>query len=190
MVTKRNYRKKGGLKKVIKNVLYNQLETHRYLHTLNNTITTTVDTSEMTDISQGDAENNRTGNHVVVRSLGGKFSVSKHASATASVLRVVLYTPRDADQLLTTLTTTGRIDSDDFKVWSDKLITVHTYKPVATFKLGHKWYNRMLKGMNVRWRSSTAGDVSENPVCIAMVSDEATNGPLVEGDVALYFKDP
>lgn len=181
---------KKHLKNTIKQVLYGQLETHRSVHTVSNTITTTVDTSEMTDISQGDGEQNRQGNALVARSFNGRLVVKKHASATASVLRAVLYTPKNVDSLLTTLDTTSRIDKDSYNVWFDKLITVHTYKPVTRLNLSKKWTNRFIKGMNVHYASSIAGDLTENAICLALVSDEATNGPTVTGDLTLYFKDP
>lgn len=171
-------------------MLYKELETRRSIHTLSNTITTTVDTSELTDISQGDGEQNRNGNEVVCRSLAGRLVAKKHASATNTVMRVVIYTPRDADTLLTTLDTTSRIDKDAYTVHSDKLYTLYAEKPSAIVKLGHKFYNKKIKGMKTTYASSTAGDITRNPVCVAIVSDEATNGPSVNGDITLYFKDP
>lgn len=193
MPRKRTYRKKGRratFATKVKNVLYKELETRRAVHTLANTITNTVDTSEMTDISQGDGEQNRQGNEVICRSIAGRLVAKKHASASNTVLRMVLYTPRDADTLLTTLDTTSRIDKDSYTVHVDKLYTLYADKPTAIMKLGHKYYNKKIKGMKTTYASSTAGDITRNPVCLAIVSDEATNGPSVNGDVTLYFKDP
>lgn len=176
----------------MKEVLYKEAETKRNIEEMTNqAISTSVHTIEMSDIATGDGSGARDGNEIIARSFYAKYTLGLHASATASVVRFVLYTPRDADQLLTTLDVTNRIAPEDFTVWMDKLVTVNTDYPVKVVTLAKKWYNKVRKGMKIQYNSgATTGSTTENPVVLAIVSNEATNTPQINGDTTLYYKDP
>lgn len=184
-------RKRGGLAAAVKKVMMQTHETKRNIEELTaQGISTTVQTYEMTDIGTGDGSGARDGNQIYVRSLYGRLTVGLHASATASVVRMLVYTPRDADTLLTTIDYVERIPPEDHTVWLDKLITVNTDTPVKVVTLSKKWWNRRIPGMKTQYNSgSTTGSTTKNPVVIAFVSNETTNTPALNGDIALYYKD-
>lgn len=192
MARKTRMRKKGGFATAVRKVIMNTAETKRNIESLSSqAISTTVHTLELTDIATGDGSGARDGNEIYVRSVGSRYTVGLHASATASVVRFVLYTPRDADSLLTTLDYIERIDPEKYVVWADKLVTVNTNTPVKVLRMGKKWYTRKVPGMKVIYDTGAAtGSTYKNPVVMAIVSNEATNTPTVNGDTTLYYKDP
>lgn len=153
-------------------------------------ISTTVDSEQLTSIATGDGSGARDGNVVYARSAYGMFTVGMAAAATATVLRVVLYTPKQESNKLSTLTFAQRIDPDEQTVWMDKLITVNTDYPVKRFYVKKRWYRGRIPGMRVEWKTGTATDNLHNHIYLIMVSNETTNLPYVNGDCTLYYKDP
>lgn len=191
----RRYRRrgrKGGFAKAVRKVIMNTAETKRNVDTMSSqAISTTVHTIELTDIGTGDGSGARDGNEIYARTLYGRYTVGLHASATASLVRFILYTPREASTLLTTIDYIDRVPPENYTVWMDKLITVNSDYPVKVVRLLKKWYNRRVPGMKVQYdEGATTASTTKNPVVLAIVSNEATNTPTLNGDTTLYYKDP
>lgn len=188
---RRRRRRLGGFQAAVKKAMLMSHETKRNVETLSaQAVSTSVHTLEMTDIATGDGSGARDGNQVYVRSLYGRYTVGLHASATATVVRMLVYTPKDADQLLTTIDYIDRVPPENHTVWLDKLVTVNTDTPVKVVTLSKKWWNKRIPGMKVQYDSgATTGSTTRNPVVVAFVSNEATNTPTLNGDTTLYYKD-
>lgn len=184
-------KKKQTFEQRVRSIQFNEVETKRNIETFNSTaVSTTTSNTHMTDITTGDGSGARDGNDIVLRSFYGKFTAGQHASATASVLRVVLYTPKQNDNLLSSLDYIDRIDQKSQIVWVDKLITLNSNTPVKRFTISYKFYNKMRKGMLTQYSDGTSASIDKHPVYLLMVSNEDTNTVTVNGDATLYYKDP
>lgn len=152
-------------------------------------VTTTVKTWELTDIAVGDGMS-RDGNELYLRSIGGRFSIENNAAGPAcQYIRFVLYRPKNVDSLLTTLTYKSIIDDDAYDVYFDKLIAVDAEHDCKIVKLGKRFWNKVIPGLKVEYLTNTTGDIIKNAVCLAIVSNEATNAPTIEGYLRVFFKD-
>lgn len=200
------YFAKGGrtsFNKRVRNVINNTTETKKidWFHSASDaatrgsssdaaeTVTTTVKTWELTDIAVGDGMS-RDGNELYLRSIGGRFSVETNAAGgDCQYVRFVLYRPKNVDSLLTTLTYKSIIDDDAYEVYFDKLVAVDTQRDCKIIKLGKRFWNSVIPGLKIEYLTNTTGDVIKNAVCLAIVSNEATNGPSIEGFLRVFFKD-
>lgn len=175
----------------VKQVMMDTVETKRNIETYTATaISTTVNSVNLTDVTTGDGSGARDGNQIIARSVYGRFTVGLHASATASVVRFILYTPYQNDNLLSTVDYIERIPNKQHIVWMDKLVIVNTDNPVKRVTISKKFYSPKRKGMIVDYSSGSSNAVERHPVYLAIVSNEATNTPALNGDVTFYYKDP
>lgn len=176
----------------VRDVINDQTETKSKTTDVSATaITTTVITHELTDIDVGDGATNRDGNEIYTRSVGGKLIVEQGASnAGCQYVRMVLYTPKNVDNLATTITYKSTIDRMDYIIYFDKLVKVDQYSPCKVIKLGKKFYNNKIPGLLTQYTSTTAGDLIRKPVVLALVSNvAAVDPPTYEGRLTLFFKD-
>lgn len=144
------------------------------------------------DIDTGDTKASREGEQVYIRSIGGRFTIGYNSagSASAQVVRVVLYRPRQLDNILSSITYTEYIDPSEQIVLVDKLFTVNAENPVKICNLGWRFYNkRTPNGMVATYSSGTGTDIQTGPVYIALCSDQATNGPTLNGTIRCFFKE-
>lgn len=182
----------------------------KYLRTLVNvehkkfdgTHTATVGTSPTsifnpTAIAQGDTDQTRNGNSILCKSLWVKGSVTLHASATVSQVRIIvsvdkqqtadtapsftdIIDPTFSDNIHAPLNneTVGR-----FTILRDFIVTVDTNKPVKEFKI----YKKMLHHM--RFNGALSTDIQKGGIYVSAVSNEATNQPTVLSASRLTFVD-
>lgn len=164
--------------------------------------TATVGTSptsifDPTAIAQGDTDQSRNGNSILCKSLYVKGSVSLHASATATQVRILV--SRDKQQVSDTAPSfTDIIDptfSDNihaplnnetvgrFQILADFVITVDSNTPVKEFKI----YRKMLAHMRFNGVAST--DIQKGGIYVSAVSNDQTNQPTVLASGRLVFVD-
>lgn len=144
------------------------------------------------DIDTGDTKATRDGEQIYTRSLGGRFTIGHNSASAlnAAVCRVVLYRPRQLDNLASSLAYTDYIDPSEQIVLYDKTFTVSTSDPVKVVNLGYKFYNNKIpNGLKTTYSSGTGTDIEQGPVYLAICSDQGTNGPLLNGYVRCFFKD-
>lgn len=150
-----------------------------------------------TNIGQGDTDQTRDGNSILVNGLLLKSTFTKNASATASRVRILIvldkqqtpdtapsYTdiidPTFTDQILAPLNneTVGR-----YTVLMNRVITLDSNKPKRTmqkyFRLNH----------HVRYNGTASSDVQKGGLWVLIVSDEATNAPSYTVQSRTYFYD-
>lgn len=159
--------------------------------------TDTTYVSHLTAIAQGDTDQTRSGNSIKPLSLYVQGFVSKHASATATTVRMLIV--RDKMQTADSIPGTGTIiDSDAgyqinaplnnetvgrFDILKDVKILVDSQTPKRLFK-----YFITLDG-HIRYNGATSGDIQKNGLFCCLVSDEATNTPTVAYTSRLTFAD-
>lgn len=154
-------------------------------------LTTATDSKLVHDINTGDTKATRDGEEAYLRSLYGRLTIGYNAAGgTAQVVRIVLYHPYQQDDVLSSLDYTTTIESERYQVFLDKLITVNADNPVKIVKLAKRWYSRFRPGMKMVWTSGTGTDISRGACYLAITSDQAANGPTVNGTVYCWFKDP
>lgn len=153
-------------------------------------LTKTVVTYQLTDIPVGDTKFARDGYEIYSRSVGGRWFFEWNPSGPlCQHIRVVLYRPKNIDSLATSFTYKSVIPSEEFEIFFDKFITVTQEDPCYIMKFGKKFYSNKIGGRVTKYASTTAGDLIENAIVLAMVSSENTNPPTYEGVVRLNFKD-
>lgn len=153
---------------------------------------TTGTTSYMcNDIDTGDTKATRDGEQIFTRAIGGRFTIGHNAAGgVGQVLRVVLYRPRQLDNLPSSLSYTDYIDPSENIVLYDKLFHVSAEKPVVVCNLGYKFYSKKFpQGLKTTYSSGVGTDIQTGPVYVALVSDQATNGPTLNGYIRCFFKD-
>lgn len=146
-------------------------------------------------IAQGDDVTNREGRSILARSLFLRLSMTKHASATITMVRVVIVI--DMRNAGASFASTDLLVSNDvnsqlnvnaggrFRVLIDKVLSLDTDDVVQ-----HREIFRNL-GFHIRY-SGTAGDVTtawQNAMFIMIFSNEATNTPQVTYNTRIRFID-
>lgn len=154
-------------------------------------ITTATSSYLCNDIDTGDTKATRDGENIFLRSIGGRFTIGHNASGgVGQVVRVVLYKPRQLDNLPSSMTYTDYIDPSENIVLFDRLYHVSAEKPVAVVNLGHKFYNKFNpSGLKCTYSSGVGTNIETGAVYLVLVSDQATNGPTVNGQARAFFKD-
>lgn len=199
---RRRYNARQSLARTVQQLISKNKETKRKIFTRSGgtVLSGGVITDELTDIAQGDAENQRLGDQAIIRSIGGRYVITSGALGdTSQVLRCVLYSAKKADNNLNSgspgnLTTTSYIDPALFHVWFDKTwvlgnSSVSNTPSDRVVYIGKKFYNKRIKGMKTQWADNSTTDVQKNALVLVWVSDQATNGPTIAGYTNVYFQD-
>lgn len=168
------------------------------VHKLDHQSTTTVSTSggiiHLTDIVQGDADSTRTGNSVLVSGINIDLRMVKHASATTSFMRVIIFqdnqqvadtTPSVTDILATpnfndflSRTTVGR-----FKILSSRVYNFEANNVIRTYKKYFKISH------HVRFNGTQSTDIQKGGIYLLVISDQVTNVPSLVYNTRTYFHD-
>lgn len=199
---RKRYNARQSLARTVQQLINKNKETKRKIFTRSGgtVLSGSVITEELTDIPQGDGENQRLGDQALIRSMGGRYVISAGSTGgTSQVLRCVLYSAKKADNNLNSgspgnLTTTSYIDPALFHVWFDKCWTLGNSSVSNTPEnrvvyLGKKFYNKRIKGMKTHWADNSTTDVQKNALVLVWVSDQVTNGPTISGYTNVYFQD-
>lgn len=142
-------------------------------------------------ISTGALIDQRVGNTVHGTSLNAKLTIVKHASATASALRMIVfkYVSEGFPAAVTDYLQSANINSAkstdhrfDSKTLYDKTFVLDNDNPKRHLDLRKKL------GFDIHYDASSSAP-DKNALVILLISDEATNQPTVEGLWRMYFTD-
>lgn len=189
--------KKGGLKKLIKNMINQNTETKTVVNTTLSSITlsTAGQNFPMFTLNQGVDQNQRIGNLIKVTSYRLKGILA--GGSSNAITRIIIYIPAEPNTLLPATTTVhDPIDQDAFTILSDRLVSTNVngqtlvpYNKVCLFNKGRR------NGLNVRFDGATgATDLVRNSLVVYMVSSVPSANPVGEktsfiGYSRFYFKD-
>lgn len=159
-------------------------------------ISTTPTITHLTGIAQGDSEQGRTGNGILVRSISFKYAVQMHASAVATGFRIILLqdkqqvgdtAPTAAAILETTTSPWSLLQRDQagrFKILYSRIHTLSSNgKEIISVEKHMKMYS------HVRYNGSASTDVQKNGLYLVCLSDQATNTPTFGGMFRVNYHD-
>lgn len=191
---KRNYRRKPALKRQIQRVINDNIETKLigYTYSQNPVGSQTLLPFDvnLTNINEGTSQINRTGNQIRLTGFYSKFTYA--ASDDTNRMRVVLYIPRQADDVLSTPSIDSLIDLDKYTILFDETINLvnGTSKDMVQKVMKKKFNKNDSKGILSIFSGRNGTDNSKNALKIHWISDsEAVSHPTVSGSMRLYFKD-
>lgn len=208
---RRRYRRRKIYKKPMRykvaDMAYNAYRGVSYLKGLVNsemyhhpvTGTATPDTSgtvvHITNIAQGDDDNNRTGLSVLVKSVFIRMSATINASATTTFIRIILF--RDTQQVGdSTPAVTSILESASYlaplntnsvgrySVLKDVLFCLDGVRQDTKIM---KWYKKM--SSHVRYNGTASTDIQKNGMYLLFISSEATNTPSLPYNIRLAYHD-
>ena len=190
---RRRTRRKGGLKKLIKKMIAKAVETKTYGYTLDTAISTTGVNYDISSNTQGIDQNDRIGNVYTLTSFRYKACYFHNQASVdnSQLVRVVLYLPKNVDDLISTGTAvTDAIDQDRYNILSDRLVPFsRNGQPARLFHLFKPFNRGMRKGMHIRFSGPAATDFEQNRLMLYMVSTSGADTPSVKGWWRAYFKD-
>ncbi len=144
----------------------------------------------LSDISGGDGQGQRQGNQITVTSI--RFKGFLDLGDAQNIVRIILYIPKSAGQVLATTTTLSTpIDFDQFTVLKDVKIHANSNgNYYALFNLFKRFNKGQRKGMSQLYSSTLSTSYSKNPLWVYMVSDStAAPGPSLRYERLLTYKD-
>lgn len=184
--------RRQNLKKVIKSVLMKNVEKKFNLWSpvsptsdFNNT--NPLDES-LTDISQGVAQTGRVGNQIKMTGQYGKVFLV-NTGANTSLVRWIMYIPKEANDALSSLQYSDPIDKDRYTVLEDRFLTLGSLQNDNGSIPATKIVNIRRRLRNtVQFSGSGATSYTKNPIKVYAVSNSADN-ISVRGYVYSYFTD-
>lgn len=146
--------------------------------------------SQLTAISQGDDQTDRTGNLIFATGIYARFAVT--GADSTNKIRMMFYIPKDSDDSLDGSDIHSAIDLDKYTILFDRVLLTSQNgndNIGVTFK---KSFTRRgkAKGISVRYSGTTSNDVAQNGIKFYCVSDsDAVSHPTITGHYRFYFKD-
>lgn len=150
----------------------------------------------VTQIAQGDDDHQRTGNLISAQSISGNILVYQNASASLSVLRLVVVHDTQTDPDGNTLNGTDIFEVNGvesllnrnhlgrYRILSDQTTTLGTARNVAMYKISIP-----LKNLQVRYNGSADTDIQKNGIYVLGISNEGTNTPTVTHYLRFTYTD-
>lgn len=148
-------------------------------------------------IAQGDAEQNRQGDSIMMKSIHCNLKFTINSSATHTNIRIIMFLykqPQGATPtlgfILSTVNTTGVYNHDNaglYTILYDKSVNLSITGQQETYRqITRKFYQ-----LHERFDGAAAsvGDIQTNALWLAFISDEATNHPTVSVRSQLLFID-
>jgi len=159
---------------------------------ISDTPSTTGTVIPLSGTAQGDTSQSRDGLQIFPTSIEMRLNFSFNASATASVIRVVIY------QYLAGVSSSVQNYFDasptttDFKAinqqYESRTLFDRTYSLNDLIPEKNIYLKRRIKGI-IAYDGATATDIAKNGLYMILLSDEATNTPTVTGTARFFFKD-
>lgn len=184
----------AALKGVIalKNIV--NAEKHITASTVSETPSTSGVVINMTDVAQGDDAAQRTGRSVLGKSLILNASITKHASATASIVRVLVVKDKEnqgtipaiTDLLTSASVNALRLTTSNAARWQmllDRKYIVDSNQPLRNLKFYIKINSHVL------YSGTASTDEDRGQYFLMLISSEATNTPSVAGTRRFTFYD-
>lgn len=193
---RRNIFWRRGYNKLARMARFWNVEFKKHQVTLADTaITNAGVVTQCSNIAVGTGYAERIGHSIKVTSLYARGTISKHASATATSVRIMLVMDAQTNQAVFAVTdllesagihTYRNIDNTSrFKVLADKKLIVDSTTPKKFFSIFKKI------NQHVRFDASTSAiaDITQASFAIVMIGSEATNEPTVYMNFRLRFVD-
>lgn len=144
---------------------------------------------EQTNVAGGTDNNDRIGNVIQATSIKMKATLTKHASASSSMLRVmfVKYNQDALTSVTDVLQTASYLSQKsiehryDSKVLFDRTYNVDTDNPKKSFNINLKTKFPIYFGGNL------SSDLERNGIFMIVISDEPTNTPTLSWTSTFYF---
>lgn len=175
---------------------------------------TTPDTSgsviPLTFLAQGDTNGTRTGNSILPKLLSVRVRAILHASATASVVRVIIFRDKNYDganpAVNEVLEITGNENylsfrnldfSDRFVIYKDWTLNLDEADTIDKTRSANIKFNTPAKGtrrkkwIHIEYDDTSAAQASskENQLLMLVLSNEATNTPTVHYKTRFRYLD-
>lgn len=149
----------------------------------------------LTNIVQGDSDNNRTGNSIFLKSIFIRMVATLHASASSTFVRVILFkdtqqvgdtSPAVTDVLETAsyLSPLSSSSGGRFSVLKDVLFNINDVSRDVHIL---KWYVK--QQLHVRYNGTASTDIQKNGLYVLFISSEATNSPSLPYNIRLSYHD-
>lgn len=172
------------------------VEKHRHVITASGTtVNTSGGITSLVGIAQGDDQADRTGNSILVKGIALKMAVRIHASATASIVRIIFFidtqqeedtspTVTDVINTANPLAPLSRARIGRFKILKNYILNLSAQKtPQVVINKYIKMHH------HVRYNSSTSSDIQKGGIYMLIISNEATNTPQYDKQTILQFYD-
>lgn len=168
---------------------------YKYFDVLNTSLSpsTTGAIYPLTQIADGDTYNTRDGNSIKAVSIFQRMSYQLNSSSDATFLRYILFmdnenqgsTPALTDVLesLGYLSPLNHVNGTRFTVIRDKVLVLDKTFNAKQMKVFVKCNN------HIKWSGTNATDMKEGHIFMLLLSDEATNFPIVNVLSRLRFID-
>lgn len=184
------YAKKNNykvIKKMVQSQINKNVET-KFLDTgfISQAISTTPSSYGISNLSRGTGRNERTGDRV--HCTGLYLSLTLAGADAYNQLRMVVYTPRDQDDSLSTLGLNAPIDKDLYKVHLDRsyITCASGNNPIVRIR-EYVRYKGIGKPV---FYDGTTTTPTKNVFKVTFVSDSgAVTHPDINGNIRWYFKD-
>lgn len=196
---KRFARKRGGLVKKVLQIVKNQRETKREQVSLaNSAITYTATLAQLISVAQGATNSTRVGDEITFKNLTGRFCLTwNNVGITTQKMRVVVIYWRVPN--LQTITATDIFASNGTtqaylspKAWTSRFNSTLLYDRVHTVdNLTNQTKNFHINikvNKEIQFGAGTT-TFQRNGLYIYFVSDQATNGPYIQGIWVNTFTD-
>lgn len=145
---------------------------------------------------QGDADNNRSGNSILLRSVNINMKFTMNTSATNTTIRYILFFDKEANgatptgsNILQNVSPVGNYDHNQasrFQVLYDNRLTLSVN---GTSEITKRIYRRLQRHTHYDGVAGNAADIVDYGLWLYMVSDEGTNTPTVQIRSQLLFID-
>ncbi len=159
-------------------------------------VTSNATVVNLSNIAQGDDQDNREGNRIMPIHGILRFSVEVHASATQSCLRILIFIDKEQNGVDPTaalllqsatdyLANLNRTSFGRFQMLHDRVypVTVGNSNAITV----HKWFKKLKH--NIYYDASAAADASnrKGAMFLMALSNEATNGPTLDAAWRMSF---
>lgn len=172
-------------------------EVKRYDGTVSQNISNAYTMSLLSAVDQGDDVQNRNGNSILAKYFTLSYNLTMNASATGTFFRMIIFADGDSDStnpvdtdLLQNNATgiTSPINSDNTQRFTVLYDNVHCLSINGDRVVNEKIYRPL--HFHIRYRTGTASTGhSKNNIWAFLLSNEATNTPLLTFDFRLAFYD-
>lgn len=153
------------------------------------------DTTHLSGIAQGSDEQQRNGNRILCKDLYMDLNFSKHASATETFLRCIIYV--DKENRGATPSTTDVLESASYASMKNvdntrRFTTLYdkVFKLTTQFPITHlKKFFKLPFHMDFSGTGAPVANAKENHVFMLLISSEATNTPVILYSSKLSYYD-
>lgn len=162
------------------------------------TINSTGAITHITDIAQGDTDQSRNGNSLLLKSINLKFQIAMNGSSAGSIVRCLVFHDKqqvgdtspsvsdvlDGDAVSPLLAPLNNLTVGRFSILFDRMYKMgNSSDPIKIIKM----YRKCLS--HVRFNGTASTDIQKNGLYFLLVSNEPTNVPTVSYQSRLTFID-